>query len=70
MTKLEADGQTAMTPALAFCLGLANAWHHDLNQMYNITNIELLLQMVYQMLASVKPNNNSNINNQKLFFKN
>lgn len=34
MTKAEADGQTAMTPALAFCLGMASKWNHDLNQMY------------------------------------
>ena len=34
MTKAEADGQTAMTPALAFCLGMATQWNHDLNQMY------------------------------------
>lgn len=34
MTKSEADGQTAMTPALAFCLGMATKWNHDLNQMY------------------------------------
>ena len=33
MTKAEADGQTALTPALAFCLGLASKWKHDLNQM-------------------------------------
>jgi hypothetical protein len=33
MTKAEADGQTALTPALAFCLGLASEWKHDLNQM-------------------------------------
>jgi hypothetical protein len=33
MTKAEADGQTAMTPALVFCLGLAQAWKHDLHQM-------------------------------------
>jgi len=26
MTKAEADGQTAMTPALAFCLGMASKW--------------------------------------------
>ena len=36
MTKAEADGQTAMTPALAFCLGLARAWKHDLHQMYKL----------------------------------
>ena len=34
MTKAEADGQTAMTPALVFCLGMATKWNHDLNQMY------------------------------------
>jgi hypothetical protein len=34
MTKAEADGQTALTPALAFCLGLANKWKYDLHQMY------------------------------------
>lgn len=34
MTKAEADGQTAMTPALIFCLGMATKWRHDLNQMY------------------------------------
>lgn len=33
MTKAEADGQTAMTPALVFCLGLAQEWKHDLHQM-------------------------------------
>lgn len=33
MTKAEAEGQTAMTPALAFCLGMATQWKHDLNQM-------------------------------------
>ncbi len=34
MTKAEADGQTALTPALAFCLGMTSKWKHDLNQMY------------------------------------
>jgi hypothetical protein len=34
MTKAEADGQTALTPALAFCLGMTSEWKHDLNQMY------------------------------------
>jgi len=34
MTKAEADGQTALTPALAFCLGMAQEWKHDLHQMY------------------------------------
>lgn len=33
MAKAEADGQTALTPALTFCLGLTQAWKHDLNQM-------------------------------------
>jgi hypothetical protein len=33
MTKAEADGQTALTPALAFCLGMAQEWKHDLHQM-------------------------------------
>ena len=40
MTKAEADGQTAMTPALAFCLGMANQWKHDLHQMYACSNLE------------------------------
>lgn len=33
LTKAEPDGQTAMTPALAFCFGLAKKFKHDLNQM-------------------------------------
>lgn len=33
MTKTEAEGQTALTPALAFCLGLAKKFKHDLHQM-------------------------------------
>ena len=40
MTKAEADGQTAMTPALAFCLGMANQWKHDLHQMYAFISLE------------------------------
>lgn len=35
MANAEAEGQTAMTPALAFCLGMATKWKHDLNQMYH-----------------------------------
>lgn len=38
MTKAEADGQTAMTPALAFCLGMATKWQHDLNQIVIVTD--------------------------------
>ena len=33
MTKAEAEGPTAMTPCLAFCLGMATKWKHDLHQM-------------------------------------
>ena len=40
MTKSEADGQTAMTPALAFALGMATKWDHDLNQMYLFVKVE------------------------------
>ena len=49
MTKAEADGQTAMTPALVFCLGMATKWKHDLNQMYLYYKIVLLLLMDYPM---------------------
>jgi len=38
MTKAEAEGQTAMTPALAFCLGMASKWQHDLNQIVIVTD--------------------------------
>jgi hypothetical protein len=34
MTKSEAEGQTALSPAIAFCIGLAKKLKHDLNQMY------------------------------------
>ena len=34
LTKAEPDGQTAMTPALAFCFGLASKMKHYLHQMY------------------------------------
>ncbi len=34
MAKMEAEGQTALTPALAFCLGMAKKFKHDLHQMY------------------------------------
>jgi hypothetical protein len=29
----EPNGQTAMTPTLAFCIGLAKGFKHDLHQM-------------------------------------
>lgn len=38
MTKAEADGQTALTPALAFCLGMAQEWKHDLHQIVIVTD--------------------------------
>ena len=40
MTKSQADGQTAMTPALVFALGMASKWNHDLNQMYQFCKVE------------------------------
>jgi hypothetical protein len=33
MTKSEAEGQTALTPTLAFSIGLAKKFKHDLHQM-------------------------------------
>lgn len=33
LTKAVENGQTALGPALAFCLGLAKAFHHSLTQM-------------------------------------
>lgn len=33
ITNTKADGQTALAPALAFCLGLAKKFKHDLHQM-------------------------------------
>lgn len=33
MARTEAEGQTALTPALAFSIGLAKKFKHDLHQM-------------------------------------
>jgi len=58
LTKAEADGQTAMTPALAFCLGMASKWRHDLNQMYHFPlTLESSWPMDCPMSVSVKPKN-------------
>lgn len=38
MTKAEAEGPTAMTPCLAFCLGMATKWKHDLHQIVIVTD--------------------------------
>lgn len=34
MNNSDANGQTALSPAISFCLGLAKAFKHDLHQMY------------------------------------
>lgn len=38
LTKALEDGQTALGPALAFCLGLAKAFRHSLTQVVVVTD--------------------------------
>ena len=63
MTKAEADGQTALTPALAFCLGMAQQWKYDLHQMYFKFYLVLWSLTDCRTSALVKHNRPSNSKN-------
>ncbi len=63
MAKMEPEGQTALTPAIAFCLGLAKKFKHDFHQIVVVTD----------GLSNVgfgQTEDGSNLQESKLLYKN